>query len=289
MRQVRKFLDIRRLDSTRAATMLGLLLKKKVRFKLSEEELQDLDFFDCLRLVNGHTSQKNQSALTIALRAPYVTTIQLRTGLQSSDMAVFKQVLGWEQYRAVFETYRTYFNTDATTIIDAGGNIGLTSLYFSAHFPTAAIVSIEPDMDNFNLLVANLHSQHVTCIQGAVWSRNCQLTVVNDFRDQRSWSRRVEETQIDTETSIPAYTIGHLMEQNKFNCIDILKMDVEGAEKEIFDNPNLDFLASTKCIAIEIHDEFDCRDSIYQSLTDHGFIHFNAGELTIGINQKFLL
>ena len=70
--------------------------------------------------------------------------------------------------------------------------------------------------------------------------------------------------------------------------MDILKIDIEGSEKQIFTSPvaNFNFLKSTKCIAIEIHDEFDCREEICNILTDYGFVLFNQGELTIGINQK---
>ena len=286
--QVRKFLDVRRLDSVKAVYLIRLLLKKRVGINLSERELDDVAFFDCLRLIDGFIIQKKQSTIKIAFQSFYTTPIQLRTDPQSSDIAVFRQILGWEEYRSVVQAFKHYFHADAATIIDAGGNIGLTSLYFSAHFPDAKIVTIEPDAGNFELLATNLSQQNATCVQGAIWSRNCYLKLVNDFRDKRSWSCRVEETQNETENSIPAYSLMHLREQNKFDCIDILKMDIEGAEKEIFGSVNLDFLPYTKCIAIEIHDEFNCRQHIYQCLTDNGFTHFNKGELTIGINNKFL-
>ena len=41
-------------------------------------------------------------------------------------------------------------------------------------------------------------------------------------------------------------------------------------------------------IAIEIHDEFDIRDSIYKLLTDNNFFLSESGELTIGINKTML-
>lgn len=268
--------------------MLRLLVKKRVGLTLSERELDDLEFFDCLRLINGSVSRQDKSTITIAFQGFYTTPIQLRTDPQSSDIAVFKQILVWEEYRPLVQAFKQYFHADATTIIDAGGNIGLTSLYFSAHFPDAKIVTVEPDAGNSDLLATNLSQQNATCVRGAVWSRNCYLKLVNDFRDKRSWSCRVEETQNETENSVPAYSLMHLREQNKFDCIDILKMDIEGAEKEVFGSSNLDFLTYTKCIALEIHDEFKCRQDIYRCLTNYGFTHFNTGELTIGINSKFL-
>lgn len=289
MQQIRKFLDVRRLDYARAIATVRLLVKKKIGIPLSTEDKENLDFFDCLRVIDAHISQKNQSTMTLSLQGIYNNiAINLRTGPRNSDVAVFKQILGWEEYKPVVQAFKNHFHVDATTIIDAGGNIGLTALYFSTHFPDANIISVEPDSGNFNLLAANLNQQNVTCVQGAVWSRNCLLKLVNDFRDKRSWSCRVEETKEKTENTLPAYSIMHLKSQHNFNYIDILKMDIEGAEKEVFSGSNLDFLTYTKCIALEIHDEFNCRNDIYQCLSNKGFTHFNTGELTIGINKNFL-
>ncbi len=80
------------------------------------------------------------------------------------------------------------------------------------------------------------------------------------------------------------------MDKNNFHTIDILKIDIEGSEKEVLTSPKADvsYLAKTKCVAIEIHDEFDCRESIYEVLRQYNFEFFNSGELTIGINQTLL-
>lgn len=96
--------------------------------------------------------------------------------------------------------------------------------------------------------------------------------------------------EADKVTDLKAFSIQHLIEKFKWDTIDILKMDIEGSEKEVFTNPNSDvsFLAITKCIAIEIHDEFDCRETIYEILKSYGFTLFNSGELTIGINQNWI-
>ena len=51
---------------------------------------------------------------------------------------------------------------------------------------------------------------------------------------------------------------------------------------------DISFLAITKCIAIEIHDEFNCREAICKILKNYGFSLFNSGELTIGVNQNWI-
>jgi hypothetical protein len=40
-------------------------------------------------------------------------------------------------------------------------------------------------------------------------------------------------------------------------------------------------------VALEIHDEFNIRNSIENILVENNFLLFNSGELTIGINKNF--
>ena len=47
-------------------------------------------------------------------------------------------------------------------------------------------------------------------------------------------------------------------------------------------------LKKFRIIAIEIHDEFNCREAIYKILEDHNFTYFDDKELTIGVNQNLI-
>ncbi len=49
------------------------------------------------------------------------------------------------------------------------------------------------------------------------------------------------------------------------------------------------FLDNVKCIVIEIHDEYNCRDKIYEILKGARFIFWDADDLTVGVNKNFLL
>ena len=69
----------------------------------------------------------------------------------------------------------------------------------------------------------------------------------------------------------------------------MLKIDIEGAERFIFDESvNLDYLDKIKIIVIEIHDEFDIREDIYKVLKNNNYLLIESGELTTAINKKFL-
>ncbi len=206
----------------------------------------------------------------------------------SSDIDVLNQVFYHNEYEAVARAYENAFQSEKVNIIDAGANIGLTSLYFSTVFNNMNLISIEPEPQNFKLLEYNLKNNNISAqlLKAGLWSKTTFLKIICDFRDQKDWSFRVEETN-DTE-GVYAVTINKLIRDNNWAAIDILKIDIEGSEKEVFTSKqaNIDFLNKTKCIAMEIHDEFDCRESIYSVLKNYGFEFFNSGELTIGINKK---
>jgi len=141
----------------------------------------------------------------------------------------------------------------------------------------------------FEVLKYNIDKNNVnaTLLKAGLWSNTTYLKIVNDFRDKKEWATRVEETENE---GLRAVTINSLIQEYKWNVIDILKIDIEGAEKETFTSSKADvsFLGKTKCIAIEIHDEFNCREDINAILKQYHFKCFNSGELTIGINQKLL-
>jgi predicted hydrocarbon binding protein len=106
----------------------------------------------------------------------------------------------------------------------------------------------------------------------------------NDFRDRKDWALTTKE---DLNGEVEGITLREIILENKLTYITFLKIDVEGAERFIFRaDADLSFLNITKLIAIEIHDEFNIRPTIYQILKEYGFCIFELGELTIGINTE---
>ena len=76
--------------------------------------------------------------------------------------------------------------------------------------------------------------------------------------------------------------------ENKLEIIDILKIDIEGGERFLFDDrKSFSFLDKTRILVIEIHDEFNIRPRIYRILKDKNFMLLENGELSIAFNKNF--
>jgi FkbM family methyltransferase len=287
---MKKITNLHRLDIPNTIVILKYLLKRILHLKTTESERQINEHYFHLIRVNGFLKQENSNSF-VSYYPDFGVTIKLRKR-PSSDLNVFAQIYEYYEYKPLAETFKKHFPNDKKlNIIDAGSNIGMTTVYLSKYFPDSNFIAVEPDTPNFESVVYNLDINGVknaSKIKGGLWSRNTNLKIVKDFRDQRDWSIRVEET--NEEGDLKAFSIQHLMKEHQFETIDILKIDIEGSEKEIFTSPNADvsFLSKTKCIAIEIHDEFDCREEINAILTSYNFSFLESGELTIGVNQGFL-
>jgi FkbM family methyltransferase len=211
----------------------------------------------------------------------------------SSDLNVFHQMFQGEEYKPLVELI---FNDNKIkgplSILDAGGNVGLASIYFNCYFPGSHFIIVEPEQENFNILERNIQRNNLLnntkLIKGGVWYREAYLNTARNFRDGNDWSVTVEESEKPTD--LKGFSILSLMDKFNFNLLDILKIDIEGAERYLFEDPlkASSFLAKTKYIAMEIHDEFKCRSDIYSCLKKNNFDFFDADELTIGKNMALL-
>jgi FkbM family methyltransferase len=235
---------------------------------------------------NSYTSDlyfDDNSKCSITLRKP-----------PSSDFAVFEQVFVLKEYQPLVDLINKNHSTkrEPLNIIDAGGNIGLTSIFLNRCYPGSQFAIIEPDTENFKIFERNIQNNNFTsmkAIQGGVWNKDCYLRVARDFRDGNDWAVRVAES--DKATNLKGFSIIGLMKLLDFDNIDILKIDIEGSEKQLFMDADAasEFLSKTKYIAIEIHDEFDCRIQINEILTANHFEYFLQDGLTIGVNRKLVL
>lgn len=168
--------------------------------------------------------------------------ITLRAG--SSDPRVFKQIFIDEEYRFIEKFH-------AKTVIDAGANIGLASLYFRKVFPEAQIIALEPEDENYQLMCRNVrHDKKIICVKAALWKNNTWLKIDNP--DQSSWAFTVSETSAE-EGSIKAVTVPEVFSLLQTKEVDVFKLDIEGSEKELFEKSE-GWEQQIKIYIVELHE-----------------------------------
>lgn len=270
-----------------------LTIKEKVFFMIGlslEKSLQEWKLYQNLKTKKRFIFDVNQCEIGYRENEHLITlshgkgAILLRRG--SSDIEVFKQVYIGKEYDPVI-SFLLRNEIEVTTIIDLGSNIGLSARKFLDYFNPSKIICLEPDMENYNVLCKNLSKFHSTAIllQKAIWSIKETLYIDFSFRDGKEWARGVGTE--DKGVAVEGISMKNIIADHNLVTIDLLKIDVEGTEAVILNPLNdLTFLNIVKVIAIEIHDEFKCRDMIYEVLKNHNFIFFDTGELTIGIKRN---
>lgn len=139
-------------------------------------------------------------------------------------------------------------------IVDAGANIGASPIFFLSDIAKARIVAIEPDRENFDLLVKNTEGLDVECIHGAVHAKSGRARLVNVGEGHWGYRTEVLGGEEDGGDSIACVTINDIYAANAVGYFPfIAKIDIEGGERDLF-SANTEWVAKTPLLIIELHD-----------------------------------
>jgi FkbM family methyltransferase len=120
-----------------------------------------------------------------------------------------------------------------TTIVDAGAHIGMASILFAFKYPTARIIAIKPEAANFAALIRTTPSyKTITPIHAAPWREDGEVGLGPSNAHPKEAFQIVENGQ----QRVRAITMDTLMRETCIDSIDLLKVDVEGAEREVFES-----------------------------------------------------
>lgn len=168
------------------------------------------------------------------------------------------------------ESYDVSPKFPVNNIIDLGGNIGLTSAYLASKFPQAKIVTVEPEASNFEMLKVNVAPYpNIIPVNKGVFHKECYLKIINEGTANNCF--RLEESE--EPTSIHAISIPSLMQQYGMETIDILKMDIEGGERYLFNEQAHEWLSKVKILMIELHDRYypGCSKLLFHCLEKYNY------------------
>lgn len=183
----------------------------------------------------------------------------------TSDYYTFDQVFLRDQYHINIPF-------SPKTIIDAGANIGLAAVYFSHRYPNASIIAIEPSKENFEQVKKNIEQYpQIKAICSGVWNRDVHLAIINTEGVKNAFM--VAETTPDNPNAVSAISIETIMRNEGWYTIDILKMDIEGSEKEVFESSYEYWLPKTRMLIIELHDNMKngTSKSLFAAISKYDF------------------
>jgi FkbM family methyltransferase len=131
------------------------------------------------------------------------------------------------QFEEIFHRRAYEFSTDNLTprILDCGGNMGLSALWFKKNYPNSRVTVVEPDPELSKMLEANLSSAGVTgwsCLRAAVSDKSGECGFERSGHDSGKLNMRSEFT-------VRTVDIASLVTER----IDMLKLDIEGAEFDV--------------------------------------------------------
>ncbi|NIJ51563.1 FkbM family methyltransferase [Dyadobacter arcticus] len=244
--------------------------------------LINLGIFGGIQYLIGRKLKTNKIISLPHLKEP----VHLRPG--TSDEDVFGQIFMKHEYNIKLDF-------EPQTIVDGGANIGLCSVYFKNKYPSARIIAIEPDDENFEMLRKNTAGyRDIHLKKAGLWCKNLRTRTVDKY-GLGKWGMVTEEvTDLEDGHDLPfnTITINDLVQEFNLEFIDVLKMDIETAEKQVFSENFENWLPKTKVIIIELHDwmQEGCSKpfflAINQTFTNYSF--GQMGENTVIINRDLV-
>lgn len=169
---------------------------------------------------------------------------------------------------------------EGDVVVDIGANYGFFSL-FAEEFNPSKIICFEPSKTTYDFLNKNFISGKK--IQKAVSGRSGIKGFLDDASSSAS-SRLTENGQYDVEV----IGINELHNSIQIEKIDFLKIDCEGAEKEIFEEITSETLSKINKLVVEFHGE-EIKENIINKLSNSNFkIQKITSELIFAFNIEYL-
>lgn len=209
-----------------------------------------------------------------SIKVPYLKhKIWLRAG--TSDLMVFRQICcsGETEFELGEELTPPHF------IVDAGANIGLSSIIFAIRWPNSKIIALEIDSENYSLLCKNIAQySNVIPLKKALWGTDGYVRISTPTAEP--WAFQVVQTEKDDPAAIEAISLGQILTENGEKIFSLLKIDIEGAEIDVLQSNTSNWIDNTKTIAIELHDRFrpGCTAALDRLLSGRQYNEKQPGE-----------
>ncbi|MGA2607489.1 MAG: FkbM family methyltransferase [Terriglobia bacterium] len=211
-----------------------------------------LDAGFCLSIL-GFTEFRRLRALSRS--GPWVADRLERLTIPTLQHPLYVRPGSTDLEEVVYSTVRQAYghclpSSPVRVIVDAGANIGDSTAWYLSKFPEARVIALEPDLENFRVLEINCrpYGDRVCLLCAALWSETGRLSLKHPgARDA------VSVHEWDGNNDCQGISMPDLMQTQGISQVDILKIDIEDAERALFSTAQDSWLEHVRTIAIEIH------------------------------------
>jgi FkbM family methyltransferase len=209
---------------------------------------------------------------------------------QVCEQIFFNRDYATDQLQRSADIQKYYQSCESPIIVDAGANIGAASVWFALTYPKATILALEPERANFEVLQANSAAfPSVVPINGAISATNGSLYLSDPGAG--AWGFRTTNEPDERSYRVDALTLEDLLAKATGTPF-ILKIDIEGAESDLFSRPPA-VLDRFPLLIIELHDwllpgKCSSRNFLkWHAQTDRDFVHFGENVFSIANGASF--
>ncbi len=257
-------------------TMFYYYLKKILTLKVSKKEANLKKLVICTKKGNGQITGVSDNEYKGYVRHfDKKISFSLRNEI-FSDVGILYEFIVQGEYNKLFALARQKYSPDhQLNIIDAGGNIGLFSIFAMSNFPKCQIAYIEPDNEaklQFEKLL-KLNKRKSPFIFANGLANDPENNILLDHGPRGQGNAGFVTRKSSKFTGLTTTSLEEIFKKCEFNEVNILKIDIEGSEEEVIlgNNFNQELASRIEIVAIEIHDDQVDRKKIEAKLFSLGF------------------
>ena len=178
------------------------------------------------------------------------------------------------------EIYQLPDGAAPTSLVDFGANIGIATVWLSRRYHLTNSLSVEPVPANFSLLERNLAANQLlgTTLNAAIGATNGTVKFDGTFETNMG---RMGTGSLE----VTVHAVAEVTENLSFTP-SLLKVDIEGAEEDLFLGSAPEWATAFELIVMEVHPEHVDPLEIEGAIVAQGFRYFPPKEISSGIKRS---
>lgn len=174
------------------------------------------------------------------------------------------------------EIYRLPHGATPTSLLDLGAHIGIATVWLSREYGFTDVVAVEPQSGNFDVLRRNCDANGVRArlVAAAIGTRDGTTPF------ESGSASNLGRTGIGG-SNVAVASIGRVAGELGFPA-SLIKIDVEGAERDLFDPAVIEWIDQFSLVVMEMHPQYVDIEPIIERIVQRGFAYFPPWEETVG-------